>query len=358
MRRTVSLAVLTVMLFGWNAGLSAADEEKKAEPSEAHKKAVAKITEAGGAVRRIAQNTDENEVSLSLAPPPIEDKILSAVADVDNVVWLELQGTAITDDGLKELAGLKKLRRLHIERTAITDKGLKHLSGLSELEYLNLYGTKVTDKGLDQLKSLKKLRKLYVWGTKVSDEGMVALGKAMPELAVVGAAKPLVIPPTEEELKKEAEKKIADAQSKKIKAPGKALATGVAVRIKLPSKNFLSLAEVEVYPVGKDAKLKGKAEQSSTFSEGSADKAIDGNRDGIFSNSSVTHTGNGGDEWWTVKFDKANEIGSIHIWNRADCCGDRLSGAVVEILDDKDKVVWSESVKEAANGGSYDFVGK
>ena len=356
MRRLIcnSVVITSIALAG-----AASGEEGKPEaatPSAAHTAAVTAITEAGGAVRRIAQNTDENEVSLALAPPPIEDDLMASVADVENVVWLELQGTAITDAGLKKIGSMKKLRRLHLERTGITDDGLRHLSGLSELEYLNVYGTKVTDKGLESVKSLKKLRKLYVWATEVSDEGMAKLGEAMPELAVIGAAKPLVVPPKPEKF--ETPDPAAEINAKKIAAPEKLLAAGVAVRVRLPGANHLSLAEVEVYAVGSAEKLKGAATQSSLYPGGEAEKAIDGNRDGAYANQSVTHTNNANGEWWMVKFPKKQESGSIHLWNRADCCGDRLSNAVVEILDEADKVMWSDKVGTATDGGTYDFVGK
>jgi len=339
-------AVLAFVLIGL-PGVGMADEATEAdgaksskEPSESHQAAVAKINEAGGAVRRIAQNTDEVEVSLALAPPPIKDALLSSVADVENVVWLELQGTSITDQGLKKIAGMETLRRLHLERTGVSDEGLKHLGRLSELEYLNLYGTKVTDAGLEHLN---------VWGSDVSDEGMEKLREAMPELAVVGAAKSFVEPPPLP--KKETPEFAADKVE--IAAPKKLLGEGSIVRVSLPKPQFLSLAEVEVYPVGKKEKLEGKAEQSTTYRSLNATLAIDGSRGDSFS-----HTEKDGDVWWKFTLSESKPIGAIHIWNRRDCCAERLNGAVVEILDDEENVVWTETIEKGEAGKHYAFVGE
>ena len=52
------------------------------------------------------------------------------------------------------------------------------------------------------------------------------------------------------------------------------------------------------------------------------------------------------------------EIGQIKVHNRGDCCGERLSAAVVEILDANKKVVWSAKIEKGENGKIYDFVKK
>jgi hypothetical protein len=70
------------------------------------------------------------------------------------------------------------------------------------------------------------------------------------------------------------------------------------------------------------------ATQSSTLSkrgDASAQAAVDGNTDGDFFNGSVTHTSLDTNPWWQVDLGASVPIGSIAIWNRTDCCIDRLN---------------------------------
>jgi hypothetical protein len=70
------------------------------------------------------------------------------------------------------------------------------------------------------------------------------------------------------------------------------------------------------------------ASQSSTLSSyattGPAG-AIDGNTDGNFFDGSVTHTNFETNPWWQVDLGTAATVNSIVIWNRTDCCSDRLT---------------------------------
>jgi hypothetical protein len=57
--------------------------------------------------------------------------------------------------------------------------------------------------------------------------------------------------------------------------------------------------------------------------------AVDGNRSGDFynTNESVTHTNRGNDQWWRVDLQDTYDISDIDVYNRTDCCSDRLRGA-------------------------------
>ncbi len=56
-----------------------------------------------------------------------------------------------------------------------------------------------------------------------------------------------------------------------------------------------------------------------------ATKANDGNTDGNYNNSSVTHTNFEANAWWQVDLTQVRSIGAINVYNRTDCCSDRLS---------------------------------
>lgn len=77
------------------------------------------------------------------------------------------------------------------------------------------------------------------------------------------------------------------------------------------------------------------AEQSTTDWGGTADKAVDGDVDGSFGNGSVTHTADGTEDqpWWQVDLGAEYPIDEIRIWNRTDCCSERLQDYYVIVAD-------------------------
>jgi VCBS repeat-containing protein/autotransporter-associated beta strand protein len=74
------------------------------------------------------------------------------------------------------------------------------------------------------------------------------------------------------------------------------------------------------------------ASQSTTGSGGVPSRAIDGNTSGAWSGSSVTHTDNGNYNWWQVELAEQSHIEQIVLFNRSDCCGDRLAQFRVSVF--------------------------
>ena len=323
--------------------------------------AIAKIEDAGGTVRKIAQNVEWREVAYHLSDKEVTDEALAPLSEIPELTWLYLQGTKITDEGLKQLSGIKTLTKLHLEKTAIGDEGLVHLKSLENLEYLNLYGTKITDEGLKHLLPLKKLKKLYLWQSGATQEGADKLSETLKETEIVLGAK-LVTPEPEqkEEDKKEEDKdeKKKDEKKKDDEPAKESLAKGKFVRVRLEGENrILSLAEVQVFQTGDNAELHkgGKASQSSVDYGGDPKRGNDGNTNQNYNDGSVTHTKSETNPWWQIDLGGIKEIGRIKIWNRSDCCGDRLANAIVEILDEAQKVVHTEKVADAKNSSVHAF---
>ena len=71
----------------------------------------------------------------------------------------------------------------------------------------------------------------------------------------------------------------------------------------------------------------GKAATQSSTSDSTtgASKAVDGNTDGNFNDGSVTQTNFESNPWWQVDLGAPATMSSVVVWNRTDCCGDRLS---------------------------------
>ena len=81
----------------------------------------------------------------------------------------------------------------------------------------------------------------------------------------------------------------------------------------------------------------GTATQSSIWTgSATADKAIDGNRNGIWgANGIITlnHTNNEPGAWLKVFFDNTYQIDSFNLWNRLDGLGGRLDPFSVRLYD-------------------------
>lgn len=79
----------------------------------------------------------------------------------------------------------------------------------------------------------------------------------------------------------------------------------------------------------------GTARQSSNFnSRWTADVAIDGNTDGYISNDSTTHTAAGQYKpWWEIDLGESWHIDNVRLYNRTDCCSERLSNFDILVSD-------------------------
>ena len=79
--------------------------------------------------------------------------------------------------------------------------------------------------------------------------------------------------------------------------------------------------------------LTGTATQISTSSGGVASRAIDGNTDGNYHRGSVSHTSDTNDPWWNLVLNDVYTIQSIIVYNRIDCCSDRIRNFILIIYN-------------------------
>ncbi|XP_065826793.1 uncharacterized protein [Oscarella lobularis] len=117
------------------------------------------------------------------------------------------------------------------------------------------------------------------------------------------------------------------------------------VRVQLLGTNFLHLAEVEVFgkQVGgyENVALFRQARQSSTLNHPFtpiAEKAVDGVVDGQFNVRSTTHTNGQVKPWWEVNLGAEEIIYGVTLYNRLDCCGNRLQNFDVVVTNNSGKV--------------------
>ncbi|APR80829.1 fibronectin type III domain protein [Minicystis rosea] len=116
------------------------------------------------------------------------------------------------------------------------------------------------------------------------------------------------------------------------------------VRVRLDGQNYLSLAEVQVFGQ-KNFALGKPTEQSSTYSgslaSAASSSAVDGNTNGNFQAGSVTSTNSEWAAWWKVDLGSMRYIKNVAVWNRTDCCAERLNDFDVVVGDDNnDPSTW------------------
>uniref|UniRef100_A0A3Q1G4H9 Uncharacterized LOC110966165 n=1 Tax=Acanthochromis polyacanthus TaxID=80966 RepID=A0A3Q1G4H9_9TELE len=118
---------------------------------------------------------------------------------------------------------------------------------------------------------------------------------------------------------------------------------GRFVNVVIPGKSkTLTLCEVEVYtvPAGKslpslepllNVALNKPTAQSTDSSGGSASRAVSGCSNGVYGHGCCTHTADMRDPWWRVDLLAVHKVGAVTIFNRVDCCSERLVGAQIRI---------------------------
>lgn len=76
------------------------------------------------------------------------------------------------------------------------------------------------------------------------------------------------------------------------------------------------------------------AKQSSNYRRGLANLAIDGNTDGNYNKHSLTHTNNDNGAYWQVDLGAVHDIATIKLYNRTDCCAERLTNYTIWVTED------------------------
>lgn len=120
---------------------------------------------------------------------------------------------------------------------------------------------------------------------------------------------------------------------------------GRFVRIELPRRGTLTLAEVQVLSEGRNIATQGKATQSSVSNGGDASRAIDGRTDGSFGSGTQTHSvENERNPWWEVDLGGNRNVEDVVVWNRTEGdLGKRLDGFTLVVLDEGRREVFKQT---------------
>ena len=96
----------------------------------------------------------------------------------------------------------------------------------------------------------------------------------------------------------------------------------------------------------------GVATQSTEGWGGAPGRAIDGNADGQWGAGTPPHP-TGGNSWWEVDLQDSYYIESIRLWNRMDCCSERLTDFTVQVLDIDRNVVFESGPHNANSAVNF-----
>jgi len=122
----------------------------------------------------------------------------------------------------------------------------------------------------------------------------------------------------------------------------------------------LSLREVRVFGEADDingsnlARRFGVANQRTTNQPAGAQRAVDGNTNGLWAGGSVTHTDTGTPgNWFEVDLGGTFELDHVDLFNRTDtCCRSRLSNYTLSVLDSSQSLVYSQYFDNAPAGAN------
>lgn len=105
----------------------------------------------------------------------LTDDWLSRLANLPDLVTLDLANMNVTGPGLKAVGTLTNLERLNLTLTPVTDPFLENLRDLTKLRVLSLASAKCTGEGFRFLGKLKQLENANFHFTPVNDAGLAGI---------------------------------------------------------------------------------------------------------------------------------------------------------------------------------------
>lgn len=133
---------------------------------------------------------------------------------------------------------------------------------------------------------------------------------------------------------------------------------GQYVLVQLPGVDrSLAIAELQVFSGDRNISPSGVASQSSTYTKAIANRAIDGNSSGDYFLHSISSTNTERNPWWQLDLGRERSISKIILFNRIDCCRERLSPAVIFVLNRDKQIVWRGEVTDLQDSYTFNING-
>ncbi len=121
---------------------------------------------------------------------------------------------------------------------------------------------------------------------------------------------------------------------------------------------YLHFAELEVYAGGGNVAVGKATTASSTMAPFRPDKAVDGVIEYVWgvNPSFWSSAGHAGGEWWEADLGETVAIERLVLYNRLDCCQERLQGAVLRVLSAERTEVFRQALEAGRNPNEIEFV--
>lgn len=119
--------------------------------------------------------------TLRITGNPLNESDLTAVAKLSSLKTLVLAYAGITDDGVKHLATMQDIRSIGLYSNAISNAGVAYLAGMKQLVHVELSGNQIDDGAVRYLANLTNLESLNLQRTRITGAGLRWLAR-LPKL--------------------------------------------------------------------------------------------------------------------------------------------------------------------------------
>jgi hypothetical protein len=125
-------------------------------------------------------------MKLDLHSTGITDAELAVVSSLKNLTNLSIhKNPKLTDQGMQHLADLQNLVSVNLARLNVSDKGLQFLQTNPALNWLNLEDTNTSDASIPALKQLHSMDKLHLKESKVTEAGFQEIKNSLHNATVL-----------------------------------------------------------------------------------------------------------------------------------------------------------------------------
>lgn len=141
------------------------------------------VEEVGPAMRLVAQLP--NVVRLNLQEAKLSSSDIEQLSKLRDLRWLDLSNSTVQDADFEFIEAMPKLEFLLLANTAIGNAAVPRLCKLARLQKLDLSGTRVTSESLDQLTTLRGLLELFVEVPNIGEADTERLRTKLPHTLIV-----------------------------------------------------------------------------------------------------------------------------------------------------------------------------
>ncbi len=170
---STDMELKTILASNYQIDLEAKPYYEKVKVDPLSESNMARLKESG---IKVSFLSDQNYLlDISLNKELTNDQLQLIWELGEKVAFLDLSESNVEDEWLTGLADLVNLVRLDVHSTQLDGLFLQYLTPLDNLESLNLFNTEVDDTYLDGLRELNNLKRVYTWQSRITEAGISGL---------------------------------------------------------------------------------------------------------------------------------------------------------------------------------------